>query len=203
MKKFLSVFSILFILTSCSTMQEREFRAKIAENVKNKNYDEALKLAKDEDFYKSEKSKLLKKLEIGTIYYLDGKYYQALKSFEQAKKISDDLYTISVSKKISSIWDENMDNYYGEKYERSLIRFYLSLINYNLYKQGYYEEYLDNKNIKVEKKVLTDNERNFHLNYARSSIIEWDSLLKSYQGETSGEPVYKNDMIAKVWGLSK
>ena len=200
MKKFLSVFSILFILTSCGTMQEREFRAKIAENVKNKNYDEALKLAKDEEFYKGEKSKLLKNLEIGTIYYLDGKYYQALKSFEQAKKISDDLYTISVSKKISSIWDENMDNYYGEKYERSLIRFYLSLINYNLYKQGYYEEYLDDKNVKVEKKVLTDSEKNFHLNYARSSIIEWDSLLKSYQGETGGEPVYKNDMIAKVWG---
>lgn len=200
MKRFLSIFCVLFILSSCATMQEREFRTKIAENVKNKNYEEALKFAKDENFYKSEKSKLLKKLEIGTIYYLDGKYYQALKSFEQAKKISDDLYTISVSKKISSIWDENMDNYYGEKYERSLIRFYLSLINYNLYKQGYYEEYLDDKKVKVEKKELSDTEKNFHLNYTRSLIIEWDSLLKSYQAETGGEPVYKNDMIAKVWG---
>ncbi len=99
MKKFLSVFCVLFILTSCGTMQEREFRTKIAENVKNKNYNEALKLAKDEKFYKDEKSKLLKDLEIGTIYYLDGKYYQALKKFEDAKKTSDDLYTISVSKK--------------------------------------------------------------------------------------------------------
>ncbi|HSQ98062.1 MAG TPA: hypothetical protein VLL98_05100 [Rickettsiales bacterium] len=201
MRKILSLFVIILILTSCgSVKKDREMRVSLATNIKAKNYEAATLIVKDKDFYEDKNSELLRNLERGTVYYLKGEYYQALKSFENAKKISDDLYTISISKKTASVWDENMDNYYGEKYERSMIRFYLSLINYNLYQQGFYEEYLDEKNLKVEKKILTDEEENFHLNYARSSIIEWDSLLKSYQGETGGEPVYKNDMLAKVWG---
>ncbi|MDD2839839.1 MAG: hypothetical protein PHY80_01785 [Rickettsiales bacterium] len=200
MKKFLTLILILFTITSCGTMQEREMRTNLATNIKAKNYEEATKIVKDKNFYKNENSALLRNLEIGTVHYLKGEYYQALKSFENAKNISDDLYTISISKKTASIWDENMDNYYGEKYERSMIRFYLSLINYDLYQQGFYEEYLDENNLKVEKKELSDSERKFHLSYARSAIIEWDSLLKSYQGETGGEPIYKNDILAKVWG---
>lgn len=200
MKKLLSTILIIFTFTACSVLQDRQMRENLVTNVKAKNYEEATKIVKDKHFYDDENSALLRNLEIGTVQYLKGEYYQALKSFEDAKKISDDLYTISISKKTASIWDENMDNYYGEKYERSMIRFYLSLINYDLYQQGYYEEYLDKDNLKVEKKMLTDEEKSFHLNYARSAIIEWDSLLQSYQGETGGEPVYKNDMVAKVWG---
>lgn len=199
MKKIVLII-LLFTINACSVLKDREMRANLATNIKAKNYEEALRIVKDSDFYEEKKSELLRNLDKGTVYYLRGEYYQALKCFENAKKISDDLYTVSISKKTASIWDENMDNYYGEKYERSMIRFYLSLINYDLYQQGFYEEYLDDKNLKVEKKILTDDERNFHLNYARSSIIEWDSLLKSYQGETGGEAVYKNDMVAKVWG---
>lgn len=201
MKKFLLLFLILFTITSCgSVVQDRQDRTSLTNSIKTKNYEEAMKIVKQKKFCSGENSLLLKYLEIGTVHYLRGEHYQALKSFENAKNISDDLYTISISKKTASIWDENMDNYYGEKYERSMIRFYLSLINYNLYQQGFYEEYLDENNLKVEKKILSDNEKTFHLNYARSAIIEWDSLLKSYQGETGGEPVYKNDIVAKTWG---
>jgi hypothetical protein len=201
MKNFWLLVFVLCIFTSCGTVvKDRDMRVKLANDIKTKNYSGALNIVEQKDFYSDKNSVLLKNLEIGTVHYLRGEYYQSLKSFENAKKISDDLYTISVKKKIASVWDENMDNYYGEKYERSMIRFYLSLVNYDLYKQGFYEEYIDGNKLKVSKKELTESERNFHLEYARSSIIEWDSLLKSYQVETSGEPVYKNDIIAKVWG---
>ncbi len=200
-KKYLSIFVALFLFSACAgTMKNREMCGKLAENVKSKKYDEALKNVKHEDFYPQENSKLLKNLETGTVYYLRGDYYQALKYFESAKKISDDLYTISIKKKIASGWDANLDEYYGERYERSLIRFYISLINYNIYQQGFYEEYTDDEGNVIPRKDLSDTERNFHLGYARSSIIEWDSLLQTMQNESLGEAIYKNDMMAKIWG---
>ena len=35
---------------------------------------------------------------------------------------------------------------------------------------------------------------------SRSNIIEWDSLLKSYKNETPGQAIYKDDILAKIWG---
>lgn len=201
LKKYLTIFIALFLFSACAgTVKNREMCGKLAENVKSKKYDEALKNIKHKDFYPQENSKLLKNLEIGTVYYLRGDYYQALKYFEKSKKISDELYTISIKKKLASGWDANLDEYYGERYERSLIRFYISLINYNIYQKGFYEEYIDEKDNIISRKDLGDSERNFHLGYARSSVIEWDSLLQTMQNESLGESVYKNDMMAKIWG---
>lgn len=201
LKKYSSIFISLFLFTACAgTMSNREMSQKLVQNVKVKNYDEALKNVKDKHFYSQENSKLLRNLERGTVYYLRGEYYQALKYFERAKKISDDLYTISIKRKLAGGWDSNLDNYYGERYERSLIRFYISLINYNLYQQGFYEEYTDKEGKIIPRKDLNDSERYFHLSYARNSIIEWDSLLQTMQNESLGEAVYKNDMMAKIWG---
>ncbi len=201
MKKNIYLFILLFVLVSCAgTVQNRKMSKNLVENVKNKQYEEALKIVKNKDFYPQENSKLLKNLETGTVYYLNGDYYQALQFFEKAKKISDDLYTISIKNKIKSGWDANLDDYYGELYERSLIRFYISLINYNIFQQGFYEEYTDEEGKIIPQKELQQSEKLFHLNYSRSAIIEWDSLLKTMQNETAGENIYKNDMMAKIWG---
>lgn len=198
-KYFIILFT--FFLYSCSNVNNnRKFSNSIYNNVLNKNYEEALKIAKNDDFYSNNNSRLLKFLELGTIHYLNNNYYQSLKYFEKAKKIGDELYTISLSKKVLSIWDANLDLYYGEIYELSLIRFYISLINYNIYQQGFYEEYKDKNGIIIPKKELTEKERNFHLNYARSIVIEWDSFLKTIQNEKQNEAKYKNDILAKIWG---
>ena len=191
----------MFFCITCSTVEKnRRFSFKIVENIKSQKFKNALSIAEDKDFYTKKNNLLLKKLELGTIHYLNNNFYQSLKYFEEAKKISDDLYVVSISKKLSSIWDANLDNYYGEKYERSMIRFYLSLINYHLYQQGFYEEYTDVNGIKVNKKELSEKEKMFHLTYARSVIVEWDTLLKTIQNETNNIPIYKNDMLAKLWG---
>ena len=200
MKK--KIFLLLFIsLISCAGVDKNrkytnEIRVKISEN----NYNSALEIAKNKKFYSEKINILIKNLELGTIHYLKQNYYQSLRFFEIAKKISDELYTISISKKVLSGYDANLDNYYGEYYELSMIRFYLSLVNYNLYKQGYYEEYIDENNKKIEKKELTETEKNFHLTYARSSIVEWDTFMKTLQKEKQGVDTYKNDMLLKIWG---
>ena len=201
MKNKIFIYLLFLLLTACSgAMKNREMTADILVNLHKQNIDKALSIATDEDYYSEKNSQLLKNLEIATLHYRNGNYYQSLKYFEKAKKISDDLYTVSISKKLAGTWDANLDNYYGEKYERSAIRFYLSLINYNLYKQGYYEEYTDENGVFVPKKELTNNEKKFHLTYARSAIIEWDSFLKTMQNETAGISIFKNDMLAKLWG---
>lgn len=191
----------MITLSSCAgTMSNRNASKKLAQDIREKKYDIAIKDAKSKSFYAQENSVLLRKLEIGTIHYLKGDYFQALKYFEDSKKISDDLYTTSIKKAIAGGWDANLDDYFGERYERSMIRYYLSLINYNIFKQGFYEEYKDGDGKIVPQKTLTESEKRFHLSYARSSIIEWDSLLQSMQNESMGIPIYKNDMIAKLWG---
>ena len=191
----------VFILCSCSSViNDRKTTKTIYTEVMNKNYQNALEIVNNDNFYSKDTSKLLKFLELGTINYLNKNYYQALKNFEEAKKISDELYTISISKKTLSIWDANLDNYYGEVYEASLIRFYISLINYNLYQQGFYEEYKDENGNTIPKKELTEKEKIFHLNYAKTSLVEWESFLKNIQNSSYGDITYKNDMLAKLWG---
>ena len=195
------IFLFIFFICSCSnTINNREASVSIYNSVMNKNYQEALQMAQSDNFYSDENSKLLKLLDIATLQYLNKNFYQSLKYFEKAKELSDDLYTKSLSRKALSAWDANLDIYYGETYELSLIRFYISLVNYNIYQQGFYEEYIDENGIIIPKKELTNSEKLFHLNYARSIIIEWDSFLKSIQNEEYGKAKYKNDLLAKIWG---
>lgn len=198
--KYFVIFYILLVCSCSNVINDRKATKTIYMEVMDKNYQEALEIVNNDDFYSKDTSKLLKFLELGTINYLNNNYYQALKNFEEAKKISDELYTISISKKTLSMWDANLDNYYGEVYEASLIRFYISLINYNLYQQGFYEEYKDENGNIIPKKDLTEKEKIFHLNYAKTSIIEWESFLKNIQNSNYGETTYKNDILAKLWG---
>lgn len=203
MIKYNKYFVILLILLVCScsnTLNKRRTSKSIYNEVMNKNYQNALEIVNNNEFYSEDTSKLLKYLELGTINYLNNNYYQALKNFEKAKKISDDLYTISISKKALSAWDANLDIYYGEVYEASLIRFYISLINYNLYQQGFYEAHFDENGIYVPEQQLNQKEKIFHLNYAKTSVIEWNSFLETIQNENYGEATYKDDMLAKLWG---
>ena len=166
----------IFLVCSCSsTLDKRKTSQSVYIEVMNKNYQNALEIINNNDFYSADTSKLLKYLELGTINYLNNNYYQALKNFEKAKKISDDLYTISISKKALSAWDANLDIYYGEVYEASLIRFYISLINYNLYQQGFYEAYFDENGIYIE------DVRDAYIEYYVDKNNTGDSYLSSYK----------------------
>ena len=115
--KYFVIFYILLVCSCSNVINDRKATKTIYMEVMDKNYQEALEIVNNDDFYSKDTSKLLKFLELGTINYINNNYYQALKNFEEAKKISDELYTISISKKTLSMWDANLDNYYGEVYE--------------------------------------------------------------------------------------
>ena len=173
----------------------------------------AIKVAESQKFYPEKRSRLLKLLEVGTLRHMRGDYYQSLKAFEKARDLSDKLFTVSISKKaLAAVTNNNMDNYYGEVYERSLIRFYIALNHYLLYQQGLYEAH--HKKVKkknkegkmviesrpVPEKVLSAKEKKFHLSGARAVILEWDSALGSYQSKLAGETAYKRDLTSRIFG---
>lgn len=193
---------------SCAT--NRKSHDKLRKLVKAQKLKEAEKLVKSEKFLPESENRLLKLLEMGMVQHLNGHYYQAIKTFDEAKELSDKLYTVRISKKIkSALTNSNEDIYYGQKYERSMIRFYQVLNHYALYYNGKYESYEvvqkdaeGKKTIKskIPEKILSDKERRFHLSAARSVLVEWNSLLDNYKSVSGGEVTYKDDLLAKVFG---
>jgi hypothetical protein len=210
--RFKQLFPLLMILVmsvGCAT-KNRKAHDKVREAVSDGRYKEALEYVQGDDFYPEKNSLLVKLLEIGMIQHLNGNHHQAIMTFDKAKEVSDELFTVSVSKKLASaVMNANVDHYYGTPYERSMIRFYQVLSHYLLYLKGEYEAYevidKDEKGkilnvTKVPAKKLENNERRFHLSAARSTLLEWNSLLDTYKAETGGKPVYKDDLLAKIFG---
>ncbi len=205
--KGLIYFWITLTFLGCASGNRKETAA-LRSFIKARDFQKAQDLVTGDKFINDENSLLLKYLEQGTVFNLNGNLYQSLKAFEKAKELSDKLFTVSLSKKVTSaITNDNYDNYYGEKYERSMIRFYLSLNHLLLYIKGEYEAYkiketIDKKVVEKEvaAKILDDKEKRFHLMAARSILIEWNSLLDNYKSTTGGVVTYKDDLLAKVFG---
>ncbi len=211
MKNYVVLLLVLLFSFGCST-SSRKSASKLKGLVIQKKYDEALKLVKSDKYYPEKRSQLLKLLEIGTLHFYKGNYYQAIQTFDSAHELSDKLYIKSLSKKLlTMVANDSADNYYGERYERSLIRFYLSFSHYMIYQTGRYEAYVKTKRIKKGKKEketqekhkekkLSKRQRRSHLFSARAMIIEWDSLLTTYKNVHAGNTTYKNDLAAKIFG---
>lgn len=203
------VFLMVALLASCAT-SERKGAAELTTFIKTGDISSSIKLVKSNSFYPEERSHLLKLVELGTLQNLNRDYFQSLKTFEAAQTLSDQLFTVSISKKVTSaILNDNLDNYYGEKYERSMIRFYQVLNHYLLYQNGTYESYtMEEKDEKgavikstvIPAKNLDQKEKHFHLVAARSVLLEWNSLLESYKAISGGVATYKDDLLAKVFG---
>lgn len=152
--------------------------------VRKGEYEKAENLVKGKDFFNEKESALLKLLELGMVQQLQGKYSEALKTFEKAQVLSDKLFTVSLSKKVkAAVTNSNFDNYYGEKYERSMIRYYLSLNHFLLFQ-----------------KAEDAKQKRFHLQASKAVLLEWNSLLDSYKATSGGVVAYKDDLLAKTFG---
>ena len=205
---FFLTFSLL-LLSGCAS--KGKLIGEYKKLVEEKNYVGAQDLLNKEKLYANKESELLNLVENGSLHLYRQNYYQALQYFDQARDLSDKLFTVSVSKKItSSIVGEESDIYYGEKYERSLIRYYTILAHLNIYNNGFYEAFSEFKNddskkeakieIKHEKVELSEEQKRFHLQAARAVLIEWNSILEDYQRTYAGELTYKDDLLAKYLG---
>ncbi|MCR9204975.1 MAG: hypothetical protein NXH75_10380, partial [Halobacteriovoraceae bacterium] len=120
--KFLKIALLALLLVGCGTAGRKQ-SGELKKFVKAGQLKKAETYVESEKFYPEEKDRLLKYLELGSIQYLNNNFYQALRTFDKAKELSDKLFTVSVSKKVkSAVSNSNYDNYYGEKFERSMIR---------------------------------------------------------------------------------
>lgn len=206
--RFLPSILILIVLSGCASQQKEIHRYR--ELIGKKEYNEAINFLNADLLYKDEESKLLRFLELGTLHLQNGNYYQAVLNFDQARELSDKLFTVSISKKIAgTLGNKSSDNYYGEKYERSLIRYYAILSHYKLYEKGEYEAYKDiirdekgkivgTKDIVAQ--VLDESKKRFHLTAAKSLLLEWNSILEDFKKTYAGEVTYKDDLLAKLVG---
>lgn len=203
MRKRLYSFFLIFCLAACGHVGEEH--ARVIELVRGNDLPAARQLAQSDDFFTDTPSLLVRYFELGTLYYMNGEYYQALQNFDKAKELSDRLYTTSVSKSVASqIVGDGVADYAGEKYELSLLRFYQSMTHYRLYEQGMYEAYTvtdENGQAKeIPEKKLSESEKRLHFNAARASILDWNSLLTTFTNEAGDKKTFKQDMLAKAWG---
>ena len=183
-KRLLVILIFSLLIGGCAVLKNRQSHQKLRTLALQKQYDKALKVIETDSFFKEKESLLLTYLEKGTLFYLNGQYEQSLKLFDQAQELSDKLFTKSLKKKLlSSVTNNNLDNFYGAKYERSLIRFYQSLNHLQL-------SYLAQK----------PKDKAFHLSAARANILNWDTLLENYKAQFAGDSDYKVDMMAKLYG---
>lgn len=181
-KAFSYVFLSLFLL-SCASV-DRETSKQLRSMVMAKDFDSAINLLGTSPLAQNEKTQLLYYFELGLINHYKGDFTQSNIALLKAKELIDELYTTRVSGKLTSVLsNDNADFYYGEKYEASLVYFYLSL---NFYMQATLSA------DPSEKKVL--------LRQAKSEITGWDSFLTEIKIERIGKAVFKEDLLAKTFG---
>jgi hypothetical protein len=181
--KLVRVLFISFLATSCATV-DRSTSSILRHLVINQQYDEAIKILNTSVLAQDPKSKLLYYTEIGLILHYQGDYVHSLEAFNYARDLLDELYTTRISGKLASaISNDNADYYYGEKYEASLVYFYLALTHYM------------QANIEIDPA-----KRNVSLLQSVAEIKGWDSFLTEMKHERSGQALFKDDLLSKTFG---
>lgn len=146
------IFAVLLFISGCSStdyLLQEEIRTDLSRGDTQK----ALQTAKSDYYYVDDASEVVKNLELGNLYYLNGSYYQALQHFDAAQKKSRELYTQSLLNAVSSaVTGDRNEDYRGETYEMSLLRFYQSLCHYQLYLTGVYESRTDENGVLIPEK---------------------------------------------------
>ena len=195
MIKVVSLFFVLFVVCSCST-NSRKIRSFYRDAVAKGQYDKALKVINKEKLFKEKDSILLTHMEKGMLYHKMGYYFLSNIEFQKAKEVAKKLYTTIISKKaVTLLTNDNFDIYYGEKYEVSQIHFYKALNHFLLYQAGEIKSLEKNKGRKLNANEVQD-----QLLSSRSEILAWDSMLESLQSDRAGKTIFKNDLMAKVFG---
>lgn len=140
----------------------------LAENSKNKEY--------------GDKNALLYLLDRGLLLHLAGKYQESSETFEQAKALSESLFTKSITAEASTfLISDNMRPYYGEDYERALLHVF-SALNYVM---------LDNEGeALVEARQVDSFLTTLETNYGRKNTYKEDAFARYLMGmlyENQGE----------------
>ena len=193
-------FVLCAVLCSCARGEYRKNQKNLATLSANKQYKAVEEFVKKKSFLGQKDNVLLKNLELGKAYYNNDKYCNAIERFDEAGRIVEEQQTKSIGSAISSAVGNGEGVFYGETYEKSILNFYKSLLNYKIYQRGYCEPIEDvNNKQKKENKYFNDNEKNNFLTASRSNILYWDSWMNSRYIEED-DKFYIDDILLKLWG---
>lgn len=196
--RYFFILSIIVFVCSCSKGNYRTNQNSLINSYANKNYQEVEKKVLNEDFLKGNENVLLKSLEVGNAYYNNGKYCSAIEAFNKSTSIIEEQQTKSIGKAISSNLGAGDDVFYGETYEKSLVNFYKSLINYEIFARGFCE-YENKESKQLLTKTLTNQERINYLMSAKANVLYWDSWMNGRYIDDYDKLYYK-DLLIKLWG---
>ncbi|MDO9181442.1 MAG: hypothetical protein Q7U04_03495, partial [Bacteriovorax sp.] len=127
MKFQLQILVTLFFISACSS-GGRDERRELKNFYMAGAYDQGLEFITKSKFYQNKDELLLTLMENGMLLHAKGDFEKSSLILDQARSLSSQLYTVSVSKKAEKTFlNDNFDIFYGEIYERSMLHFYLSL----------------------------------------------------------------------------
>jgi hypothetical protein len=174
---------ILLFFISCASSY-KETSGKIRQLVTENKHQEAIELLQKSSLKDEANSRLLYIIELGLLEHYRGNYDASITHLSEAREILDALYTTRVSNKLKAfVTSDSADLFYGEKYEASLIHFYLALNHY----------------MKADQEV-DQTKRRISLEQARADILAWDSFLTEMKNERLGQALFKEDLLAKTFG---
>ena len=205
--KYIKYFCLCSCLSGCITSIEyRKHQETITNAMQNNNFDAVKQVIEKPDFHKEEQSIFLKNAETANYLFNTENYCQALDFFDKSYDNLQAQQTTDISSKLSSFFLKELDVYNGEIYEKSLIRFYQSLTNYNIYNNGKCEVYLnlqnhkkDGQNVGLSGKILSDAEKRQKFSASRANILEWDSFLEGREIKKE-DRFFSKDLLQKIWG---
>lgn len=124
--KLTTIIAAAMGLASCQSYREQtqEMRLELYQN----RPEAALKIVDSSAIAKSSSDKVLYLMERGNILYLQDKYKDAAQVWDEALRLIDALYTVSVSKQASSyLVNETVTDYEGEAHEKVLLPVFSAL----------------------------------------------------------------------------
>lgn len=171
---------VLFLIAACASSGLDE-RASLRGAFATKNWPQAKSILEGKDaLYKDEKDKLLDFMERGHLAHAQELWEDSAQLFKQALELSDQLYTVSVSSKAkAAIVNDSSDVYYGEAYEVATIHLLQTINHLMLWKKSSSRD---------------------DLFRARAQVVAWNKFLETRANETKIAPVFKDDLMAKLFG---
>jgi hypothetical protein len=146
-------FFCVFFLSACASSPT--IQPQINSLVIAQKYPYALHLLTTTPQAYGARNQLLYLLDYAMVLHLAGQYQQSINEFEKAKKVYDDLYTISLSNEVATwLINDNISPYRGEDFERVMMNVYQAL---NFALLGDIEEALvDAREVDLRLKLIND-----------------------------------------------
>ncbi len=122
----LAAVAVLFVSACAPSVQ---YQQAVNKQRAEGNYEGALKTFQENRRTYGRADKLLALYEEGALLYYAKKFDEALKTFERADRLGEELYTTSITRTISTgIVNDTMSEYSGEDFERVTVNIFKALI---------------------------------------------------------------------------